>query len=435
MKQKSKLIWQMLLVLLFDMLLMFGTYVRFQRQDTRENNLYKIQIHRMTEEFLSHYGSLPKEEFERAIRRECMEYQADEEWEIKRLTFCLNAAQPEFLTAEDGMQYQIEPLILNEEIRGYLRFDYVIEKKNTLLFWCEAIILFAGLSMAAFLFYLNKTMLEPFARFSEIPIELSQGNLKGEYTEQRSRYFGRFMWGISMLRDTLLDSKNKEYALLREKKRLLLSLSHDLKIPLSAIKLQAKSIELEIADTKEKQLHAAKMIEEHCEEMERYVEKIMEASKEDIIHIEVQEGEFYLEEFVSQLKKDYEKKCSLRKITFCVGEYENSLLRGDYARCLEAAQNLLENAIKYGDGREISIWFYQEEYCQIIEIFNTGEVLSDAELTHIFDSFYRGSNVKGQEGNGLGLYICKNILMRMGGDVFAKRNENGMSFCMVLELM
>ena len=183
MKQKNKLLWLMLLVLLFDALLMFGTYVRFQRQDTRENNLYKIQIHRITEEFLSQYGSLSKEEFERAVRKACMEYQADEECAIKRITFCLNAAQPEFLTAEDGMQYQIVPLMLQEEIRGYLRFDYVIEKKNTLLLWCEAILLLAGIAMTAFLFYLNKTMLEPFARFAEIPIELSQGNLKGEYTE------------------------------------------------------------------------------------------------------------------------------------------------------------------------------------------------------------------------------------------------------------
>ena len=46
-------------------------------------------------------------------------------------------------------------------------------------------------------------------------------------------------------------------------------------------------------------------------------------------------------------------------------------------------------------------------------------------MPNIFDSFYRGSNSHGVRGNGLGLYICKTLMCKMDGEVFAQiRDEN-----------
>ena len=45
-------------------------------------------------------------------------------------------------------------------------------------------------------------------------------------------------------------------------------------------------------------------------------------------------------------------------------------------------------------------------------------------MIHIFDSFYRGSNVGSRPGSGLGLYICKKLMNRMDGEIFAEK-ENG----------
>lgn len=92
------------------------------------------------------------------------------------------------------------------------------------------------------------------------------------------------------------------------------------------------------------------------------------------------------------------------------------------------------DTFKYGDGRTIAIDFYEEDYCQVIRVFNTGTVVTDLELPHLFDSFYRGSNVTDKPGNGLGLYISRQIMNKMDGEIFAERKENGMSFCMVFRL-
>lgn len=85
----------------------------------------------------------------------------------------------------------------------------------------------------------------------------------------------------------------------------------------------------------------------------------------------------------------------------------------------------MENAIKYGDGKSISISFDEEEDCKLIHIENSGTGLKEEELPNLFDSFYRGSNSHGVKGNGLGLYICKTLMRKMDGDIYAKNSKQG----------
>ena len=116
---------------------------------------------------------------------------------------------------------------------------------------------------------------------------------------------------------------------------------------------------------------------------------------------------------------------------FKIGSYENNLLTGDMDRALEAMENLMENAFKYGDGKEIRRDFYEEDYCQVISVFNTGAPAAEEEMPHLFDSFYRGSNAGDKTGNGLGLYISRQIMQKMNGEIFAQRTADGMQFCLV----
>ena len=169
---------------------------------------------------------------------------------------------------------------------------------------------------------------------------------------EKSRFFGKFLWGMEMLRENLEEDKEKELALHREKKTLILSLSHDIKTPLSAIKLYTKALMEELYDSREKRE--------------------------------------------------------------------------------EALQNIMENAIKYGDGRQITIAFSEEEDCRLVSVVNTGSSIPESELVHIFDSFYRGSNADHVKGSGLGLYICRSLMHRMDGEVFAEQSEDGFLVTVVI---
>ena len=144
--------------------------------------------------------------------------------------------------------------------------------------------------------------------------------------------------------------------------------------------------------------------------------------------------DFYLKDFVEKIRAVYQPKAGVTLTEFEIGQYDDKLLKGDMEKAFEVMENLLENAFKYGDGKRITIDFYEEDYCQVVRVFNTGAAVPLMELPHLFDSFYRGSNVGEKPGNGLGLYISRQIMHKMDGEIFAERREDGMSFGVVFSI-
>ncbi len=291
-----------------------------------------------------------------------------------------------------------------------------------------------ALSIISIMLFIKYKIIRPFNILKDVPAELSRGNLSIPLKESKSRYFGGFVWGMDMLRERLEEQKANELELQKEKKTIVLSLSHDIKTPLGIIELYAKALEKNLYKDEKKQKQVLEAIIEKCNEIKKYVSDIVKSSKEDFLNLEVNEGEFYLSETVKLITKFYIEKMSLLKIDFSVGEYTDCVLKGDIDRSVEVLQNITENAIKYGDGREISILFEQEEDCILVTIKNSGCALNENELTHIFDSFWRGSNVGSNSGSGLGLYICRQIMMKMDGDIFAHCSDGVMSVTAVFRM-
>jgi signal transduction histidine kinase len=235
-----------------------------------------------------------------------------------------------------------------------------------------------------------------------------------------------------MLRESLEDHKRKELNLEKQKKTMVLSLSHDIKTPLSMIKLYATAINEDLYDSKEKQRETARSIIEKVDQIENYVSEIIRTSQEDLLAIEVNEGEFYLEEVITPIARVYQEKCMLLGIQFTINTYENKIFRGDKDKLVEVLENILENAIKYGDKNYVSIDFFEEDYCQLIRVTNSGEPIPSVEFVHMFESFWRGSNAHDKQGNGLGLYICKRIMNLMKGEIFVESTKDTMSIVLVL---
>ncbi len=319
---------------------------------------------------------------------------------------------------------------LIKEINGtYYRFDYSAseEIEKDIKITVNVSLLVMTVLLLAVLLYLRIRVLKPFFTLREMPVELSKGNLTMPLKETRQRYFGRFIWGMDMLREKLEQNKEAEMNLQAERKKLILSLSHDIKIPLSAIKLYSKALSKGLYDDAQKQAEIAESINEKADEIEGYVSGIVRASKEDFLSIEVRDGEFYLSEMLGGVTDFYKDKLRLLKTEFSVSDYSNCLIRGDCDRGTEVLQNIMENAIKYGDGKRISIDVTEEEGCRLVTVTNTGCTLPESELPHMFDSFWRGTNSAGQAGNGLGLYICRCIMNRMNGEVFAEIKDGTMN--------
>lgn len=326
---------------------------------------------------------------------------------------------------------------LIREIGGVLyRFDYIAgageKRKNTLIAVNLAI---GGMAFLLFgvLLYLRCQILRPLNNLVDIPYQLSRGMLISPLKENKSRFFGKLSWGMDLLREGMEEQKRGALRRQQEQETLLSSLSHDIKTPLVAIKLYAKALEKGLYKEGEKQKETAENIGKKVDEIEDYLAQLTTALREDFLSLSVRKGEFYFSVLLQEIKKYYAEKLSLAGTDFLIGEAADCLLAGDMDRSVEVLQNLVENAIKYGDGEWISLDVSQEENCVLIRVKNSGCTLSDAEFPYIFESFWRGSNVGEMAGSGLGLFICRQIMHRMGGEIFAEREGEVFAVTVVFE--
>ncbi len=295
----------------------------------------------------------------------------------------------------------------------------LMKDRNRTFIIINGILFLAMIICISMTIYYQRKIIAPFTKLASLPEEIAKGNLTKDIPESEEKYFGKFTWGMNMLREQLEDTKTKNLQLERDKKVLLMSLSHDIKTPLSTISLYSKAISKGLYKG-DKVKTSADSIQEKVFEIEDYMKRIVNASNEDIIEFSVDNREAYIKDIVDSIDNYYRDKMKLRSVDFTIGSYNNKLIKVDPDRLVEVIQNIIENALKYGDGRRISMDINEEDGKRIVfSIKNTGCTLEKRELANIFESFYRGTNTGKQEGSGLGLYICRRLMHLMDGEIYA----------------
>jgi signal transduction histidine kinase len=95
---------------------------------------------------------------------------------------------------------------------------------------------------------------------------------------------------------------------------------------------------------------------------------------------------------------------------------------GDENRLSQVLKNLLVNSIKFTDNGSISVEAEKREDHILIAVKDTGIGISKDELKKIFNKFYQAytGDDRKNEGTGLGLYICKEIIRKHGGEIWAE---------------
>lgn len=334
-------------------------------------------------------------------------------------------------TADDGELYSSDEHYLIIEVNDTLyRVEYTIDCKRHGILMINCVLCAVLLIMIGLLLYIYRHIITPFGRLNDVPQELAKGNLAVPIPEEKSRFLGRFTWGINLLRESIEDSRKKEITMQRDKKLLLLSLSHDIKTPLSAIKLNAKALAKGLYKNEEKRRNAAESINARADEIEDFVSEITKAASEDFMSFTVVMGEEFLSRIVARISARYMPQLAVSGTEFIIQKYDDCILSCDPDRLAECLQNLIENAMKYGDGKRIELSFDKMDDCELITVSNTGCTLETKELPQIFESFHRGNNAGKIQGNGLGLFICKRLMSLMGGEVYAHIHDD--CFCATL---
>lgn len=392
-------------VIVLFLLVTAGLNVFFLWQKNREDGIYRVEAKRLADE-IAETGS----------------------WDSAKYPHITG------VFTGDGLYRSDRPYVIVEAGGQLYRAEYTVENSSRTAIAVNCVILILFLFVLGLLYYIRRHILLPFGRLNSVPQELARGNLAVEIPEEKSRFFGRFMWGVNLLRESIEDSRKKEITMQRDKKLLLLSLSHDIKTPLSAIKLNAKALAKGLYKDEEKRRAAAESIDSRADEIEHFVSEISKAASDDFMQFEVQRGEAFLSQVIEKLHARYAPQVSVSGTLFEIGEYHDCLLSCDPDRLGECLQNLIENAIKYGDGKRIALHFDKMDGCELITVSNTGCTLDRKELPEIFESFHRGSNARSVQGNGFGLFICKRLMSLMGGEVYADIQDGCFAVTLVTRL-
>lgn len=398
-----------------------GIYGKVQNQQSEQ--LYKVELNRL-------YQTIESVGYETAIQER---YQTLSDIDCLHGTDSETRIQEFYVGTEESYAYEAVRDAGGELLVIKVRFREEVSNQNGQIVM-NVLLVIGSFMTFLLLLYLKEQIIKPFHMIAELPFELAKGNLVVPLKENRYRYFGRFLWGLDMLREKLEEDKRERLELEREKKLLILSISHDINTPVSSICMAAKALHEDLYEEPEKKKLLADMIGKNAKKIEDYVSQIKLASKEDFLNFTIELSEFYLKDLMDKIYLLYRERCEQTMTEFTVNEYSNQLISGDFDRCVEVLQNIIDNALKYGDGRYIRITFSREEDYRLIHVVNSGNSLKEQEIVHIFESFYRGSNTENKKGSGLGLYICKQLMHQMDGDVYANIHQQEFEVTVVMKI-
>ena len=310
---------------------------------------------------------------------------------------------------------------------GFLEYKYeedvIVGSQNMM----NAVLITCFFCMVAFFWYVDRKILKPFQSFSDYPEKLSKGITNETLPETKNRHFGKFIWGMNMLNDTLESNQKKVQKLEYERQTLLTSIAHGVKTPVANIKLYANAIETglyqESKNINPKDAEIARKIEKNATDIETLVSSMLETVSTSLCEYEPKIQEFYLKELAEQIEQEYANRMKVKRITYQIECIGNPLVNSDKDGLFHILSQFIENAIKYGDGTGITVSMEKQDEGYFFSVKNKGKLLPESEIPFIFKSFWRGSNAKQEEGSGIGLFAAKEMAKRLGGDIYVKRWE------------
>ena len=164
------------------------------------------------------------------------------------------------------------------------------------------------------------------------------------------------------------------------------------------------------------------MIIKNAKKIKILTDNILEAARIDSHLLSLEMEEFDLVELVKDLLKDLKNQIRDKKMSLILKCNEESiLLVADKLRLSQVFLNIINNAINVAQQGEIIVFLErQDDNMVLVRITDNGPGIPSNLKDKIFDKFVTGS----KSGTGLGLYICKNIIEKHGGKIWAENNKN-----------
>lgn len=266
--------------------------------------------------------------------------------------------------------------------------------------------------------YIYLRVHRPFVRMKDFATHVAGGNLDIPLEMDRNNVFGAYTESFDMMREELKRSRHMEYLANMAKKDFISSVSHDLYTPITVIKSSCECLQLQTSSPH------IDVIMQKANEMEGLVSDMLTENMEDGGGFTVNPMPMPSAE-INKILDYADYKYRVRR-----GDIPSCMILADKVRLSQSIGNIIANAYKYG-GEVINIDFSIVEGCFTMRIHDNGQGINEEELGLVTDKYFRGSNTKDIAGAGLGLYIVKQCIEGMQGEV-TFYNDDG--FTVLIEL-
>ena len=210
----------------------------------------------------------------------------------------------------------------------------------------------------------------------------------------------------------------------KEKITFLRAASHELKTPLTTLRIMLENMQLNIGEYKNRDQYLAELVAQ----VDRLAAMVNDVLRSGSVAEQAlrQEKRLRIDKLVAEAVDDYVLLAKTRGMTFEVNA-EPTTIRTNRDMMRHVISNLVSNAVRHGDaGSVIKITCDQQQ----LAIENACKPLTKQQLQHVFDPFYRSPGVTKQhtDSSGIGLYTVKMLLDAKGLDYEFVPQGRGMRF-------
>jgi two-component system sensor histidine kinase KdpD len=213
---------------------------------------------------------------------------------------------------------------------------------------------------------------------------------------------------------------------------LLASLGHDLRTPLTAIRVAASNIQSS-SITESDRIEQCDLILAEAERLARLFENIEEMARIDTGAVATEARWAHPSEIVAAARDHVERTLNRHKLEVSVDD--DTPVRVDPRLTATALAHVLENAAHYSaPGSAIQVFARAGASGLELTVRDRGPGIAPADLPRLFDRYYRGSAaVSRASGTGMGLWIARELLAAEGGRVWAENQPDcGAAFTIVV---
>lgn len=290
-------------------------------------------------------------------------------------------------------------------------------RKQSAALFLAAAILAQGLVCAAYGGYLHRRVIAPFRKLEGFAERVAGGNLDVPLEMDRQNLFGAFTESFDIMRSELKKARKAEAEANAAKKELVARLSHDIKTPVASIKA-ASEVGAALAKDEKLRENYTQIIRK-ADQIDGLISNLFSATLEELRQLPVTPVDLESRELGKLLEDaDYLHRAVIPAVPDCI-------LSADRLRLQQVFDNLFANSYKYA-GTGILVTVRREKARLAVCLEDRGGGVEEEELPFLKEKYRRGSNAKGLEGAGLGLFISDWFLRQMGGELLLENGEEGL---------